>query len=72
MPTTHLNASNVAKLAPRDATYITYDSVVRGFGVRLTPAGARSYILTYRRQDGHPRSGLSEIQGRSPRNRHFL
>ncbi len=55
MPTTRLNASNVAKLAPRDATYITYDSVVRGFGVRVTPAGVRSYILTYRRQDGHQR-----------------
>jgi integrase len=55
MPTTRLNASNVAKLAPRDATYIAYDSVVRGFGVRVTPAAARSYILTYRRQDGHQR-----------------
>src|SRR5262245_29696074 len=55
MPTTRLNASTIAKLAPRDATYITYDSTARGFGVRVTPAGAKSYVLTYRRQDGQQR-----------------
>ena len=42
MPTTRLNASTVAALRPRDATYITYDSVARGFGVRTTAAGAKA------------------------------
>ena len=42
MPTTRLNASTVAALRPRDATYITYDSVARGFGVRTTAAGAEA------------------------------
>ena len=55
MPTTRLNASIIARLVPRDATYITYDATTRGFGVRTTPAGAKSYVLTYRRQDGHQR-----------------
>ena len=55
MPTTRLNASTVAALKPRDATYITYDTVARGFGVRATPAGAKSYVLTYRLKDGRQR-----------------
>src|SRR5262245_23489761 len=55
MPTIRLNASNIASLKPRAATFITYDSAVRGFGVRVTPNGVRSYVLTYRRQDGHQR-----------------
>ena len=55
MPTTRLNASTVTGLKPRDASYITYDAVARGFGVRTTPAGAKSYVLTYRLRDGRQR-----------------
>jgi integrase len=55
MPTIRLNASTVAALKPRDVSYITYDAVARGFGVRTTPAGAKSYVLTYRLKDGHQR-----------------
>src|SRR5262249_13414940 len=43
-----LNEANVAKLKPRATTFIEYDTVVRGLGVRVTPNGARSFILTYR------------------------
>src|SRR5262245_5272048 len=37
VPAIRLNTSNIASLKPRDATFITYDSAVRGFGVRTTP-----------------------------------
>jgi integrase len=43
-----LNEANVAKLKPRATTFIEYDTVVRGLGVRVTPNGARAFILTYR------------------------
>lgn len=34
--------------APAKGNKITYDSEVKGFGVRVTAAGARSFILNYR------------------------
>ncbi len=33
---------------PKSKTCITYDAELKGFGVRITPAGARSFILNYR------------------------
>lgn len=33
---------------PKSKTHITYDTELKGFGVRITPAGARSFILNYR------------------------
>lgn len=33
--------------APEDGAKITYDSEIRGFGMRVTKAGARSFILNY-------------------------
>ena len=35
---------------PAKGNRITYDLVVKGFGVRVTAAGCRSFILTYRRK----------------------
>jgi len=35
-------------LPPPSGNRITYDSEVKGFGVRITAAGARSFILNYR------------------------
>lgn len=35
-------------LAPRDKTAIHYDSELKGFGVRVTPKGFKSWILEYR------------------------
>jgi integrase len=37
----------VRKLSPADAGRIIYDSQVKGFGVRVTPAGAISFVLNY-------------------------
>jgi hypothetical protein len=36
----------VRKLSPADGGRIIYDSQVGGFGVRITPAGAISFVLT--------------------------
>src|SRR5215471_187105 len=37
---------------PASGNEITFDTLVKGLGVRVTAAGARSFILTYRRKDG--------------------
>src|SRR6516225_3382518 len=42
--------------APEHSNKVTWDEAVRGFGVRVTAAGARSFILNYRRKlDGRER-----------------
>jgi hypothetical protein len=40
---------------PTSGNRIHYDSKVRGFGIRLTSAGARSFILNYRTKTGRER-----------------
>lgn len=40
---------------PPKGNRITYDSEVKGFGVRVTAAGARSFILNYRTRSGRER-----------------
>jgi integrase len=41
--------------APARGNAVTYDSEVKGFGCRVTAAGARSFILNYRTRDGRER-----------------
>ena len=41
--------------APAAGNRITYDTDVKGFGVRVTAAGAKSFILNYRNADGRDR-----------------
>lgn len=41
--------------APSKGNKITYDSEVRGFGCRVTAAGARAFILNYRTRGGRER-----------------
>ena len=38
--------------APAAGNRITYDGDVKGFGVRVTSAGARAFILNYRARGG--------------------
>jgi integrase len=47
----------LAKALPAPATgnRITYDEVVAGFGIRITAAGARSFILNYHTRHGQER-----------------
>jgi integrase len=41
--------------APKSGSQITYDTEVKGFGARITAAGARSFILNYRTRIGRER-----------------
>jgi integrase len=48
MATKHLTDAVVRRLEPpATGNRITYDTVTKGFGARVTAAGARSYVLTY-------------------------
>src|SRR5262245_61040594 len=41
---------------PASSNKVTYDDVVKGFGIRVTAAGARAFVLNYRRKaDGRER-----------------
>lgn len=41
--------------APERGNRITYDTDIKGFGLRVTAAGARSFILNYRNETGRER-----------------
>jgi len=41
--------------APRNGSLITYDAAVKGFGIRVTSTGARSFVLNYRTRLGRER-----------------
>jgi len=43
-----LTKRSVEKLPVLDQDYITFDSEVNGFGVRVLPSGKRSYLVQYR------------------------
>jgi integrase len=43
-----LTKRSVEKLPVQDSDYITFDSEVNGFGVRVLPSGRRSYLVQYR------------------------
>ena len=48
MPSRNLTKIVVDKLLPTSREYVMWDTAVRGFGVRVSPAGAKSYIQVYR------------------------
>jgi hypothetical protein len=52
--TQKLTKTIVQKLPTRDRVYIAYDDSLPGFGVRITPNGARSWIVEYRPHGGGP------------------
>ncbi|ESZ41161.1 MULTISPECIES: integrase arm-type DNA-binding domain-containing protein [unclassified Mesorhizobium] len=41
--------------APANGSRIVYDEETKGFGVRLTATGAKSFILNYRTRKGRER-----------------
>jgi len=56
MMSTKLSDAVVRDLSPPvRGNKITYDSDVKGFGVRVTAAGARAFILNYRTRSGRER-----------------
>ena len=48
MPSARITKRAVDQLAQGSTDVFLWDDVLRGFGLRLTPKGARSYILQYR------------------------
>jgi integrase len=51
-----LTDASIKKLpTPEEGNRITYDADVPGFGIRITSAGARSFVLNYRTRAGRER-----------------
>ena len=44
----NLTATTVAQLQPDSRIYIARDQKLKGFGCRVTPSGAKSWIVEYR------------------------
>lgn len=56
MATARLTKTLVAALAARDKTYIEWDADLPGFGLRVTPNGAKAWIVEYRAGGGGRRA----------------
>ncbi|BBF93426.1 site-specific integrase [Blastochloris tepida] len=56
MPAVKITRKVLADLAPRERVFVQYDTEVPGFGVRVTPAGAASWIVEYRPNGGGRRA----------------
>jgi integrase len=50
-------------LEPEDRDYIVWDDKVSGFGVKVTPAGRKVYLLKYRSDDGRQRKPTIGVHG---------
>ena len=48
---------------PKPKTHILWDARVRGLGVRITPAGAKAFILNYRVAGKERRATLAPVGG---------
>jgi integrase len=48
MPTIHLGRRALANLPTVDKTTVYYDHSLKGFGLKVTPAGAKSWCIEYR------------------------
>lgn len=52
MATIKLTKTAVDKAEPRASSYVLYDSVITGFGLRVFPSGTKTWILEYRSNGG--------------------
>lgn len=50
-----LTDRGIKTLGPRSSTYIEFDTVVKGFGVRVTPNGTKAFVIDYRTRSGRQR-----------------
>ena len=48
MPVVKLSKRTVDALAPAAKSFIAFDATLKGFGVRVLPSGAKSWIIEYR------------------------
>src|SRR3974377_1266498 len=61
MATQKLTKRTTDALPVRDRVYIAYDESLPGFGCRVTPRGARSWIVEYRPHGGGRRIAKKRI-----------
>lgn len=61
MTVAKLTGNIVNLLQPGSSTYIRFDSELPGFGCRVTPAGAKSWIVEYRPGNGGRRTGKRRV-----------
>ena len=61
MATRKLTKRTIDALPIRNRVYIAYDNVLPGFGCRVTPNGARSWIVEYRPHGGGRSVGKRRI-----------
>ncbi len=52
---TRLTKRDIDDAEPSERRYCLWDSEVKGLGVRVTPKGNKTYVLTYRTEDGTQR-----------------
>jgi integrase len=52
MPTIKIGRRTIAKLAAGDSPVIYYDETLTGFGLRIQPTGAQSWLVEYRPGEG--------------------
>ena len=67
-----LTERRIRDAKPEARTRILWDSQVKGLGMRITPAGAKSYILNYRgagRERRAPLAGALELSLKAARER---
>jgi len=56
-----LSKTSVAQLPPKSSTYVAYDKDLAGFGCRVTPAGAKSWVVEYRPPGGGRRAAKRRL-----------
>jgi hypothetical protein len=64
MPAQRITKRIVDKLKPRPSEYTIWDAQMPGFGVRVRPTGAASYVVLYRAGSG--RGALEKSRQRRP------
>ena len=52
MPAEKITKRLVDSLTPKDRPYITFDTDLKGFGVRVMPSGVATYVVEYRPDGG--------------------
>ena len=48
MPTIKISRKSVADIVPAEKPVIFYDAILKGFGLKVMPTGARTWIIEYR------------------------
>ena len=61
MGAVHLTKRVVDSAQPRPRVYVVYDDTLTGFGLRVTSAGFKSFIVEYRPNGGGRRSPTSRM-----------